>query len=161
MAALQPLVMIAGQIQQAPAGSNFNGTMTGGENYTLTNGEASVALVIGMAVYPSSNDNVKRAEANASGTSGVIGLVNTTSIAAGTSGGVLTQGVISASPTQWQAVTDSSTGLTAGQQYWLSPTTPGNLTATAPTTAGQFVCPIGVALSTAELKINIQPTVGL
>jgi hypothetical protein len=49
---------------------------------------------------------------------------------------------------------DSLTGLTPGAAYFLDPTTPGTLTTTAPTTVGQSVQPVGVALSSTSLQFE-------
>jgi len=46
-------------------------------------------------------------------------------------------------------------GLTSGSVYFLSPTTAGTLTTTEPTTVGQVSKPIGKALSTTSLLVNI------
>lgn len=44
--------------------------------------------------------------------------------------------------------------LTVGALYYIDPTTPGGITSTKPSTAGQFVAPVGVALSTTTLWLN-------
>lgn len=46
------------------------------------------------------------------------------------------------------------TGLTAGSRYCLSATTPGGVSTTIPTTAGQIYQPIGYAISTTELTFE-------
>lgn len=46
------------------------------------------------------------------------------------------------------------TGLVAGARYCLSATTPGGVTTTIPTTAGQIYQPIGYAISTTELTFE-------
>ena len=125
---------------------------------SLTNGEAS-AVAIGRAVYSSAAGAVKLANANASGTVRVVGLVSATSISSAAAGAVATAGVLTATPTQWDAVTGQSGGLTFGAQYYLSNTTAGALTTTVPTSG--FVNPVGVALSTTQMKIAIGPQVQL
>lgn len=47
-----------------------------------------------------------------------------------------------------------TSGLTPGLVYYADPTTPGNITATKPTTSGQWVVPVGIAMSTTLLNIN-------
>lgn len=49
---------------------------------------------------------------------------------------------------------DSLTGLTPGATYYLDPTTAGGVTTTPPTTAGQSVQPLGVALSSTSLQFE-------
>ena len=131
---------------------------TSGSVIPATNGEAS-AIAIGKAVYISSGDTVKLANANAAGTKNVVGLVFDTSINSGASGSVAISGSISATTTQWDAVTGQSGGLTAGAKYYLSNSTAGGLTTTAPTTG--YAAPVGVALSTTKFVLNIGPTVKL
>lgn len=129
-----------------------------GSNITATNGEAS-AIAVGKAVYISSGDTVKLANANAAATKNVVGLVFDTSINSAASGSVAVAGSVVATTTQWDAVTGQSGGLTPGAKYYLSNATAGNLTTTAPTTG--FVAPIGLALSTTKMVMNIGPTVKL
>jgi hypothetical protein len=47
----------------------------------------------------------------------------------------------------------TTTGLTAGAIYYVSPSVAGGITATQPGTAGQFIQQIGVASSTTQLEI--------
>lgn len=49
---------------------------------------------------------------------------------------------------------DAVSGLTAGLDYFLSGTTPGAITSTAPTTAGHVVQRVGFALSATELSFE-------
>jgi hypothetical protein len=46
------------------------------------------------------------------------------------------------------------TSLVVGATYYLDPTTPGGLRATPPTDPGQYVVPLGVALSSTELYVS-------
>jgi hypothetical protein len=50
-------------------------------------------------------------------------------------------------------------GLTAPGIYYLSTTTPGGITLTAPTTVGQYVVQIGKALSADKLALNIKQSI--
>jgi hypothetical protein len=61
---------------------------------------------------------------------------------------------LTATTGQWDAVTGGSGGLVANTVYYLDAATAGKLTATAPTTAGQYVVEVGMALSTTELLIK-------
>ena len=120
-----------------------------------TNGESSASLTLGMPVYMSAADTVKRAESNALGTSFVVGLCNDSTITASSLGGIATSNIVTGTTTQWDAVAGTTGGLAANTMYFLSPSTPGYLTATAPSTVGQYVCPVGIGVSTTEMKINI------
>lgn len=121
---------------------------------SMVNGEASAALVIGTPVYVSAAGAVKRAQANAASTSGVVGLCNDVSIAAAASGYIATGGVFVATTAQWDAVTGQTGGLTFGALYFLETATPGMLTTTPATTAGQCNVLVGRALSTTELDLD-------
>ena len=161
MGAVKPLKIVNGMIQQMGSSDYIEG-LESSNNISQTNGNASAAMVMGEAVYLASADTVLPAQANASGTSYVVGLIADASIAHGVTGGVMTAGVLVATVAQWDAViTGGSTGLTPGSAYFLDPSTAGNITATAPTTGGQYVVFIGLALSTTELKIMTQPPIGL
>lgn len=125
---------------------------------SLTNGTAA-AIVIGSAVYISGAATVGLANANASTTSGVVGLVSDVSIGASAAGNVAISGVVTATTTQWDSVTGQTGGLTSGAYYFLSNVTAGYLTTTAPTSG--LVCMVGVALSTTQLKLQIERPIQL
>lgn len=156
MAQKKPLVLNSGQIEQLQSGDYI----ATGDIPQLTNGNAG-SLVIGNAVYASANNTADKARANAVGTANVIGLVSDTTIASAAVGGVQTNGILSATTTQWDAVAGTSGGLTRDVIYYLSAATAGNITSTAPSGAGEFVQKIGIALSTTELKIDIGPRIKL
>lgn len=137
------------------AGSNVQ---DGASVVQVTNGEAS-AISVGRAVYISSGDTVRLANANAASTKNVVGLVYDASISAAATGAVSTSGIVVATTGQWDSVTGQSGGLTASARYYLSNTTAGSLTTTAPTTG--YVAPIGLALSSTKMIVNIAPTIKL
>ena len=156
MATKQPLVITNGQIEQLQAGDN----LASADLFPRTNNNAG-AIVIGQAVYVDGAGTVDLAQANAAGTKDVLGLVADVSIANAASGNIQSDGLLTATTGQWDAVTGQVGGLTAGSLYYLDPSTPGALTATAPTAVGQFVCPVGRAMSTTEMEITILITVRL
>jgi hypothetical protein len=156
MATRLPLVMVAGQIQQLQSGDSITTASAQYSSDTLTNGETSAALVIGTPVYMSAANTAKKAEANAAATAGVIGLWLDPSTAASDPGQCVLSGRIVATTTQWDAVAGTTGGLLADTVYYLDPATPGNLTATAPTTVGQLVVKIGRAVSTTDLEVDIE-----
>lgn len=160
MALRKPLVMINGMPTQIPAADTLDATLAEVDQVSMNNGEAS-SITIGMPVYVSAANTVKKSQANASGTMDMLGLVRDTSIAASASGSVQTDGQLTATTAQWDAVTGGTGGLTAGTVYYVSPTTAGQLTATAPTTSGQFVVRVGKALSTTVLDISIMQPIAL
>lgn len=156
MAQKKPLVQTGGQIEQLQSGDYIASV----EVPQLTNGNAG-SLVIGTPVYASGNDTVDKAKADAVGTVNVIGLVADTSISAAAVGGVQMGGILAATTGQWDAVAGTTGGLTKDVIYYLSAATAGILTSTAPSTTGQFVVAVGIAISTTELKIEIQPRIKL
>lgn len=156
MALKRPLVINSGQIEQLQSGDYINV----GEIPQLTNGNAG-AVVIGSAVYASAADTYDKARADAVGTVNVIGLASDISTAAAGVGGVQMDGILTATTAQWDAIAGTTGGLTFNSYYYLSPTTAGALTATAPSTTGQFIMCVGIAISTTEIKISIKPRIKL
>jgi hypothetical protein len=105
----------------------------------------------GMAVYASGSGTVDLAQADAAATARCVGLA-TADVAAAGVGAYQTEGTITQS--DWTLVTGSAT-LTPGVYYYLSESTPGQLTTTAPTTITEYVVAVGRALSTTQLDIEI------
>lgn len=158
MAQRKPLVINSGQIEQLQSGDTLDAVVTEVDLISRTNNNAS-PITIGAPVYPDGNGTVDLAQADASGTVEVLGLVQETSIAAAASGYIQTDGILTATTGQWDAVAGTTGGLTAGTVYYLDPDTAGMLTDTAPTTGGDYVIRIGVGLSTTELEITFQPPI--
>lgn len=122
---------------------------------TVTNNTGG-ALVKGTPVYVTTTaDEVEKAQANALATARVLGLVADDSIADAATGAVLTDGRLSATTGQWDAVTGETGGLTPGAKYYLSATTAGMLTQTPPTADGHVIAPILTAKSATEAEISI------
>ena len=153
MALIKPLVIINGQLQQLQATDTLDADVLQVDVTNLTNGGATSAIIGQAAVVTGSNSFVL-GRADASGTKNVVGLVRSTSIAAAATGSVQTDGVLVATLAQWNAITGQTSGLTPGANYFLSPTTAGNITPTAPTASGQYLIKVGTALSTTAMDIN-------
>jgi len=152
--------MNAGQIEQLQSGDTLDAAVSEVDVVSLTNNNAS-PIVIGAPVYTDVASGVDLAQADASATIEVLGLVQAVSIAAAASGFIQTDGVLAATTTQWDAVAGTTGGLTPGAIYYLSEATPGILTETAPTTGGQFVVRVGKAISTTEMEISISQPIKL
>jgi hypothetical protein len=106
----------------------------------------------GQPVYISGSGSVDLADASALSTAGVVGLVTNGGAAATNSGDVdVDPDVVEL--TDWSSVTGSST-LTPGALYYLS-TTAGELTETPPSGDGEVIVPVGRAISTTELEVEI------
>ena len=158
MALKKPLVISDGQVEQIQSGDTLDATLASQESINMTNGNAG-AIVIGTPVYVDDANSVDKAQADATGTKDVFGLVSDTSIAASETGAIITDGFLTATTEQWDAVAGTTGGLAAGTKYYLDPDTAGKITSTAPTTVGDFVCPVGTAISTVAIKIDIEETV--
>lgn len=158
MAVRKPLVIVNGQVQQLQAADTIDVPTSGGTIISAENGNAG-SIVIGAPVYVSDDDEVDKARANAIGTSHVAGLVRDASIAAAATGTIQTDGVLTATTAEWDAVTGETGGLTAGARYFLDAATAGKLTQTAPTTVGQTVVKVGKALSTLSMIIDIEEAI--
>jgi hypothetical protein len=125
--------------------SQFNGIRT------MLNDNAG-SLVIGQPVYVKSNGAVDKARANALSTCNTLGLVRDTSISAAASGAIQFIGILTATTTQWDAITLESGGLTPGAYYYVS-TSAGLLSQTAPSTVGEVVKEALFAISSTEALI--------
>lgn len=84
------------------------------------------------------------------------------------SSGRLAKGFVLASVTSGQNATvyfegtvTGLTGLTPGDKLFLSASSAGTVTATAPTTAAHYVQPVGFAMSTTSFSFSVQPEVQL
>lgn len=133
-------------------------TQTAGLVEQLKNDAAS-SITIGQAVYTSGDGSVNLANANTVTTKDVVGLVFDTAINTGATGSIAVNGVVTATVAQWNTVTGQTGGLTVGKIYYLSATN-GGLTSTAPTVNG-YVAPVGIAISTTKMSINIGQTIKL
>lgn len=157
MALKIPLVVGSdGLAQQLQAGDTVSIATTTTQIRAVTNGESSAAIVIGAPVYASAADTVKRGQANAKSTSQLAGLGFDASTTAAAVGNIITSGVLVATTTQWDAVAGTTGGLAFGTKYFLDPANPGKITSTVPTTVGQCVTLVGVALSTTELELLLR-----
>lgn len=143
MATRKPLVLVSGQIQQLQSGDSLSGPFAETEFISLTNDDVG-AHALGDCVYIDAADGVKKAQANAVGTAQAFGFA-TAAINASAQGGYQSSGILA-----------GMAALTAGSAYYLSAATAGLITVTAPSTVGQYVVKVGTAVSTTELKINIQ-----
>lgn len=146
MATKKPLVITDGQIERLQPGDQLDLERT-------TTKTANGALPLFTAVY-TQGGNATPAQADSQPTTRAIGLVQ--AAAADTDPvEVQVDGIMEGLTTEWDAVTGQTGGLTEGAQYYLSATTAGDITVTAPDAFGEFVVPIGVALSATELDIEI------
>lgn len=71
---------------------------------------------------------------------------------------VITRGQVTR--TDWTPII-GATFLDPGTDYYLSPAVAGMMTAVAPNTTGQFVVPLGKAVSPTTFDVNIEKPIGL
>jgi hypothetical protein len=132
------------------AGNNYNpivgGTPAHPVDYPILT-PVVVSLVADGQVIPG--------RANAEDTSSVIGLCAGRAVV-GSKVVVQTDGVITATTAEWDEITGQVGGLTRGAAYFLSPGfQEGMLTSTEPSGSGDFVTPVGIALSARDFLIQI------
>lgn len=155
-----PLVLGAdGLPQQLQSGDSISVASAQYSSRSVTNGESSAAIVIGAPVYATGADTVKRAQANAKSTSKLAGLGLDASTAAAGVGYIITGGILVATTAQWDAVAGTTGGLSFGTYYFVDPASAGKITSVVPVTVGQCVTLVGMAISTTELELQIQPPV--
>ena len=161
MAVKKPLVLgTSGHPEVLQAADTILANTSLTDTETLTNGGGSPA-VIGSVVYVSASDTFQLAQANAVAPSKAYGVVFDASIAAAASGAVATDGIVTATTAQWDAVAGTTGGLAAGVDYFLSAATAGRLTSTAPSAAGQYNTYIGKAKNATDLSVNIRESIAL
>ena len=137
----------------APTVSSATGTVgVGADQFTAVNGD-SVTFSPGYALAMQSDGEVERADAD-DNLKNAVGLA-TVGVAVGARETITTSGTFELA--SWSSVTGSAT-LTPGAVYYLS-TTAGQLTTTPPSTAGNVVQRVGVAVSTLKLKIEVEEPV--
>jgi hypothetical protein len=109
----------------------------------MKNITASEALSAGnlVNVWNNSGQNARKADASTTGKS-AIGFVQS-----GVASGAL-------APVMFEGTITGLTGLVPGTAYFLSATTPGAVTAVAPSTTGQVVQYVGTAISATELSFE-------
>lgn len=118
--------------------------------------EADSVMVTGDVVYKASG-KVAKVIADGSVVPRVAGMVMK-DVAQGSAAEYKMEGSITL--TDWTPITGTTT-LSEGSFYYLSPTTAGDLTTSAPITVGQYVVQVGYAQSTTQLNLQIQPPIKL
>lgn len=131
---------------------------TAGTAFTKVNND-TVLLQKCRPVQSSGIGMMARADANSASTSDIIGLVVDAEVAVGASGRVQTAGILTATTGEWDAVTEQAGGLTEGSVYYLNVAPSGRLTTIPPSTPGQYLVIVGVALSSTQLFINTQASI--
>lgn len=131
------------RLEKAIAGIISSG---GGSGLTQT-GTAGASTTALQVMYASAANTYSPAQANAVSTSRIAGVALAT-VGSGDPLTIQTDGIVT-----------GFAGLTFNTLYYLSPSTPGAITSTRPTTVGQVVAPVGLALSSTNLLLKTHPNV--
>lgn len=129
------------------AGTDNNRVMPNAFEFSLSSG------AVPGTVLAATSSGIAKGRANAAGTSEVAGVVISAS-AEDEPGFARYSGPVTLTEDEWDAVAGTTGGLTPGARYYLSAATAGKLTATPPSTEGQFVSPVGVAMSSTTLLVQ-------
>lgn len=87
----------------------------------------------------------------------IIGLVFDASITQGMAGRIQTDGMITNTALAWDTVTGMVGGLSPGSTYFLSSS--GYITPFAPTQEGEYLVPVGIALDSTTLRIELNTSI--
>ena len=119
-------------------------------------------MTLGMAVYSAGVGVGKLALASNVTKKNVIGLVANDLIESQSGrGSVMPTGTLAGTVAQWEAVTGLMGGLIPNATYYLDHDTPGRITPYPSNTDGQYLCPVGYALTTSEFIIRIERPIAL
>lgn len=129
-----------------------------GENVTPLQSNEAGTITRGAPVYSDGDGTVRLACADGSGTSRVTGVIAAASLFLGDIGDVAIGGIAVATTQEWDAICGTTGGLGAAT-YYLHPTIPGRLTATAPSSPGSERVRVIRGISPTEAKIIIEPAV--
>ena len=143
----KPLVIVAGQVRELESSESLNATVTAKEIIRLT-ADSNYAATVGDAVYIDTFGKAQPAKADAAASTYPVGFVR-----GAADGGTIAAGEVLDIQTDGQA--EGFSGLTAGQKLYLSEQTAGAVTATAPSTGGQYVVPVGRALTATDILVEV------
>lgn len=126
------------------AGGGGGGGGGGGSGSIGFEDEATLGgtVTAGDVVYPSGNNQVSRARANAEATAKVAGIA----VDSGVAGGTI--------DFQFVGIVEGFSGLTAGNFYYLSAVTAGAIVSPPDAVVGQFIVPVGLAMSSTALLLQ-------
>lgn len=130
-----------------------------GENLILLANNESTTILRGQPVFSDIESGVRLAVADGTPSARVVGIVAAASIAAGGADSVALDGVVTATPDEWDAVCGTTGGLTFNTIYFLHPSVPGRLTSVPPTASGKQVVIVIRGISPTQGVIEISPPV--
>lgn len=118
-------------------------------------------VYFGMAVYSTSDEGADLACADSNTKKTVLGLVTEDIVLSGGNlGHALSTGKMTGTVQQWERATGMVGGLVPRRDYFLD-IVKGQITPFPPSGPGQYLCPIGRALSNRDFLVRIDKTVAL
>lgn len=129
---------------------------SGGGGVSKFTAIADTSTSVGSAVRVSTAGHVDLAQADAGAHANLIGLA-LQAVGGGDEVEVQTEGIVTLSEAEWDAIAGTTGGLAANAYYYLSTATPGLLTATRPTAGGEYIVVAGVGLSATQMELRIEP----
>lgn len=150
----KPLVLTDGEIEQLQTDDTLSSAPN---SLSLDNGGSQI-LPPGSPVRISASNECKRA--TALDKPNAIGFA-TEEIAIGATGAIQTDGKLAATTAEWDYLTGQTGGLTPGATYYLDDNGIGKLTVTPPTTQGNFLVRLGIAINPTDLEIKISRPIRL
>jgi hypothetical protein len=161
MAVKIPIVMnqstTSSVYEQLQPGDTISGG-GGGPDLVVLNASIS-GITIGQACYNALSGNCDKAQANGLNQTLALGLATNTA-PSGLPVSIQHNGQLTLTTAQWDAVTGQVGGLTPSSTYYLDPVNAGKITVTKPVFAGQYVRPMGIAISsTIMLLIDYTPPI--
>lgn len=152
----KPIILDSdGRLKELGVGDTISGAVASA-SVTATNDNAG-SITLGQPVYVSGSDSVDLARANSDSTSKFLGLVASSSVSSGSPAVIQIDGILVGTVDQWDVVLGQtgSIGLTPGEEYILDPDNPGQLVSrNFVIDAGEWVKPVGVAVSSTDFKIQ-------
>lgn len=147
MAIRRPLVVITGEVQELPLADNLP------DDSQLLSRTFTSTVLPGEPVYVDGAGSVDQAQADALGTSDVLGIAPA-AVTAAQPGNVVTDGVVTLTTGEWDAVAGTTGGLSPGAKYFLDPAVAGRVEEGSSAAATEYVVEIGEGLSTTEMHVR-------
>ena len=154
----KPLVIINGLQFQLPD-ADLLGAISLGVGFESVNSfptaiAKATPVVVGL-------NGFNPARANSVGLAMVAGLTVADFTVPNASSPIQTNGLFAATINQWNVITGLSSGLSTGQTYYLSPNPAGRITTVPPSEGGSFLVRVGFAISPTQLRLDLQPPIGM
>lgn len=160
MALRKPIVLKDGILEQLQSGDTLDAPVSSSIEVTLNNSNPS-AINKCQVLYSDGPGTVDLARANSINTAHVVGFCAQNGITQNSPAIIHMEGILEATTEEWTAVVEENSTISGGVVYYLSPTTAGKITDTPPSTVGQMVVRVGIAISTTLFRVMIEPPIRL